>query len=91
MGIKEAEGIGPIDEERMLRLWRKAILDASPGEVPLHGINFSKLIQEETIQRVATYIDNWFCNPEAKCKGEHCAGLRSLQKNLRELAGAILR
>lgn len=91
MGLKAADAMDPIDDERLIRLWRKATLDTVPPILPLHGVNFAKLVQEETIQRVATYMDGWICPSDAGCRREHCAGMRDLQKDLRRLAGQILR
>lgn len=80
----------PIDQERLVRLWRKATLDATPPLLPLHAINFSKLVQEETMQRVATHLDEWSCG-DPKCSHENCRHTRKLQLHLRATAAEILR
>lgn len=81
----------PIDQERLVRLWRKATLDATPPLLPLHAINFSKLVQEETIQRLATYLDQWICPKGPRCGERYCNNIRELQLDLRALAADILR
>lgn len=82
------DSIEPIDPERLLRLKRKATFDAVPDKLIEADINFSKLVQEETIQRIATYLDGWIVAEGKRCCNER---IRKLQLDLRARAAEILR